>query len=196
MNEFLYDVGTALVVVDVQNDFADPGGSLAVAGGEQVVAAANAHVAAAAAAGAPVFYTQDWHPPDTPHFAKDGGTWPVHCVQDTWGAQLHPDLVVRGHVVRKGEHGEDGYSGFTMKDPVSGRTVPTPLAGQLREQGVRSLVVLGLATDYCVRATALEGREQGWPVTVPWGAVAAVELQAGDAERTREELVSAGVVVA
>jgi nicotinamidase/pyrazinamidase len=190
-----YDPSTALVVVDVQNDFADPAGSLAVRGGPEVVAAANAEVRAAAAAGALVFYTQDWHPADTPHFAKDGGTWPVHCVQDTWGAQLHPDLVVAGEVVRKGEHGEDGYSGFTMRHPVSGAAVPTPLADQLRAAGVQRLVVLGLATDYCVRATALEGRELGWPVTVPWAAVRAVDLQPGDGDRTREELLAAGVEV-
>jgi nicotinamidase/pyrazinamidase len=187
-----YDPYVGLVVVDVQNDFADAGGSLAVAGGVEVVAAANAEVQAAVERGAPVFYTQDWHPLDTPHFAKDGGTWPVHCVQDTWGAQLHPDLLVRGEVIRKGEHGEDGYSGFTMRDPLSGASVPTPLAERLRAAGVRRLVVLGLATDYCVRATALEGRELGWPVTVPWSAVRAVDLQPGDGERTRMELLDAG----
>ncbi len=191
-----YSLRTALVVVDVQNDFADPAGSLAVRGGPGVVAAANAEVRAARAAGAPVFYTQDWHPADTPHFAKDGGTWPVHCVQDSWGAQLHPDLEVAGEVVRKGEHGEDGYSGFSMRDPQSGDVVPTRLAALLREAGVEELVVVGLATDYCVRATALEGREQGWPVTIPWSAVSAVDLRPGDGERTREELVAAGVVVA
>jgi nicotinamidase/pyrazinamidase len=191
-----YDSTTALVVVDVQNDFADPAGSLAVAGGEEVVRAANAEIEAATAAGAPVVYTQDWHPESTPHFAKDGGTWPVHCVQDTWGASLHPDLLVQGPVVRKGEHGEDGYSGFSMRDPVSGEVVPTPLADLLRRKGVERLVVLGLATDYCVRATALEGREQGWPVTVPWEAVRAVDLEPGDGEQTREELLAAGVVVA
>lgn len=190
-----YDARTALVVVDVQNDFADPAGSLSVRGGVQVVAAANAHIVQAVLAGAPVFYTQDWHPADTPHFEKDGGTWPVHCVQGTWGAELHPDLDVRGEVVRKGEHGEDGYSGFTMKDPVSGGSTPTPLADQLRARGVERLVVLGLATDYCVRATALEGRAQGWPVTVPWEAVAAVDLQPGDGERTRKELLAAGVQI-
>lgn len=190
-----YTPRTALVVVDVQNDFADPEGSLSVRGGLDVVRAVNDEVARATAAGAPVLYTQDWHPADTPHFAKDGGTWPVHCVQGTWGAQLHPDLAVAGEVVRKGEHGEDGYSGFSMKDPVSGDVVPTRLATLLREAGAAELVVVGLATDYCVRATALEGREQGWPVTVPWGAVAAVEVSPGDGERTRDELRSAGVAV-
>jgi nicotinamidase/pyrazinamidase len=92
----------------------------------------------------------------------------VHCVQGTWGAQLHPELVVAGEVVRKGEHGEDGYSGFSMRDPGSGEVVPTRLAALLRAAGAEQLVVVGLATDYCVRATALEGREQGWAVTVPW----------------------------
>ena len=190
-----YDSRTALVVVDVQNDFADPKGSLSVQGGLDVVRAVNAEVERATSAGAPVLYTQDWHPADTPHFAKDGGTWPVHCVQDTWGAALHPDLRVAGEVVRKGEHGEDGYSGFSMKDPVTGEVVPTRLAALLREAGASELVVVGLATDYCVRATALEGREQGWPVTVLWSAVAAVEVSPGDAERTREELLGAGVAV-
>ncbi len=190
-----YDARTALLVVDVQNDFADPAGSLSVHGGPDVVHAVNAEVERATAAGAPVFYTQDWHPADTPHFAKDGGTWPVHCVQGTWGAQLHPQLTVTGQVVRKGEHGEDGYSGFSMRDPQSGQVVPTPLAQRLRAAGVERLVVLGLATDYCVRATALEGREQGWPVTVPWSAVAAVDLSPGDGERTRQELLAAGVTV-
>jgi nicotinamidase/pyrazinamidase len=190
-----YTARTALVVVDVQNDFADPAGTLAVAGGPAVVAATNTEVAAATSAGASVFYTQDWHPADTPHFAKDGGTWPVHCVQGTWGAELHPDLDVRGEIVRKGEHGEDGYSGFSMRDPVTGEVVPTPLAALLREAGAQEVVVVGLATDYCVRATALEGREQGFAVQVPWTAVAAVDLQPGDGERTREELVAAGVRV-
>ena len=191
-----YSPRTALVVVDVQNDFADPSGSLAVHGGPEVVAAANAEVRAATTAGAAVFYTQDWHPADTPHFAKDGGTWPVHCVRDTWGAQLHPELQVVGEVVRKGENGEDGYSGFSMRDPGSGEVVPTRLPALLRDAGVEELVVVGLATDYCVRATALEGRQQGWPVTVRWSAVAAVDVEPGDGERTREDLVAAGVVIA
>ena len=91
-----YDPKTALIVVDVQNDFADPAGSLAVRGGESIIDLINAQVAAARAAGSVVCYTQDWHPASTPHFAKDGGIWPVHCVADTWGAQLHPALRRRG----------------------------------------------------------------------------------------------------
>src|SRR6266436_3877824 len=109
-----YHRNTALVVVDVQNDFADPDVGLYVPCGEDVVDPVNAEIAEARAARGLVVYTQDWHPESTPHFAKDGGTWPVHCVAGTWGAELHPALVVDGPRVRKGANGEDGYSGFTM----------------------------------------------------------------------------------
>ena len=117
-----YDPTTALLVVDVQNDFADPSGSLYVKGGEEVVPLINREIERARAAGASVIYTQDWHPESTPHFQKDGGVWPVHCVMSTWGAELHRDLVTVGPVVRKGSNGEDGYSGFTQRDPESGET--------------------------------------------------------------------------
>src|ERR1700737_2679904 len=102
---------TALIVVDVQNDFADPGGSLYVSGGEDIPAIANSEVAAALGGGSVVVYTQDWHPASTPHFVTDGGVCPVHCVGGTWGAELHPDLRVTGPRVQKGTGGEDGYSG-------------------------------------------------------------------------------------
>ena len=167
-----YDPATALVVVDVQNDFADPEGSLTVAGAGAVVVAVNAEVDAALAAGATVAYTQDWHPPSTPHFAKDGGVWPVHCVGATWGAAFHPDLVVAGEVVRKGSGGEDGYSGFTMRDPITGATRSTGLDELLRERGVERVVVVGLALDYCVKATALDALGLGYACEVPLGATA------------------------
>src|SRR5215213_6494902 len=112
-----YDATTALLIVDVQNDFADPNGSLYVKGGESIVPLINREIDRARTAGALVFYTQDWHPESTPHFQKDGGIWPVHCVMETWGAELHADLSVVGAVVRKGSNGEDGYSGFTMRQP-------------------------------------------------------------------------------
>src|SRR5919202_293409 len=99
-----YDGATALVVTDVQNDFADPAGNLSVPGGADVVAAVNREIAEAREAGGLVVYSQDWHPESTPHFAKDGGVWPVHCVMESWGAQLHPDLDADGPVVRKGAH--------------------------------------------------------------------------------------------
>jgi nicotinamidase/pyrazinamidase len=190
-----YDPSTALIVVDVQNDFADPAGSLYVAGGDQVVPLINAEIERARATGAPVFYTQDWHPPSTPHFAKDGGIWPVHCVMDTWGAQLHPALVVDGPIVRKGSNGEDGYSGFSMRDPASGLTTPTELAGLLAAAGVTTLVVAGLATDYCVKSTVLDARGHGYLTTVLEPAIRAVNLQPGDGDRAVEEMLAAGALL-
>ena len=190
-----YDPETALIVVDVQNDFADPRGSLYVAGGEQTVPVLDREIEAAQAAGATVMYTQDWHPPDTPHFAKDGGIWPVHCVQGTWGAEFRPGLLVAGPVVRKGSNGEDGYSAFTMRDPATGETTPTELGRLLRERGITRIFVGGLATDYCVKATALDARALGYPTTVLADAIRAVDLQAGDGERALEEMRAAGVAL-
>jgi nicotinamidase/pyrazinamidase len=190
-----YDPHTALVVVDLQNDFADPAGGLAVTDGAAIVPFVNAQVLAAGSAGALVVYTQDWHPEHTPHFAADGGTWPSHCVQDTWGARLHPDLLVAGPVVRKGANGEDGYSGFTMRDALTGATVATDLDWLLREAGVTSVVVCGLATDYCVRATVLDALERGFRTSVLAEGIRAVDLQAGDGERAIREVVAAGATI-
>jgi nicotinamidase/pyrazinamidase len=190
-----YDPTTALLVVDVQNDFADPQGSLYVNGGEETVPFINAEIDRAQRAGARVFYTQDWHPESTPHFQKDGGIWPVHCVQGTWGAQLHPRLVVGGPVVQKGSNGEDGYSGFTMRDPVTGDTIATPLGEMLAAAAVTQLVICGLATDYCVKSTVLDARERGYPITVLQNGICAVELQPGDGDRAIEEMFSAGALL-
>jgi nicotinamidase/pyrazinamidase len=187
-----YDPSTALLVVDVQNDFADPAGSLFVRGGDEVVARINDEIQRAASAGAFVIYTQDWHPPSTPHFAKDGGVWPVHCVADTWGAELHPGLVVAGPSVRKGSNGEDGYSGFTMRDPETGEDRATALEALLNQCGVTQLVVVGLATDYCVRGTVLDARSLGFETTLLTEGVAAVELAPGDGARALEEMAAAG----
>ncbi len=161
-----YDGETALIVVDMQNDFADPEGSLYVPGGEEVVPTVNREIERAREAGAFVVYTQDWHPESTPHFATEGGTWPVHCVGDTWGAELHPDLEVTGPTVRKGTGGEDGCSGFSVRDPESGEESATSLAESLAERGIRRVVVVGLALDYCVKATALDAATGGWETTV------------------------------
>lgn len=190
-----YDPTTALVIVDLQNDFADPDGGLTVAGGDAIVGSVNDEVAIAMDAGATVVATQDWHPESTPHFAKDGGVWPVHCVADTWGAELHPRLVLPAEttVVRKGTNGEDGYSGFTMRDPVTGEEIPTVLDRLLRERGVRRVIVVGLATDYCVKATVLDGVRLGYEMSLIVDAVAAVDLAAGDGDRALAEMREAGV---
>lgn len=190
-----YGPGDALVVADMQVDFASPDGGLYVRGGEEVLPVVNAEVAAARAAGATVVYTQDWHPPVTPHFAKDGGVWPVHCVHDTAGAELLSGLTVDGPVVRKGTGGEDGYSGFSVRDPLSGETAATRLGSLLEEAGVRRIVVTGLAGDFCVKETALDGRRLGYEVVVPLAATRFVELHAGDGARAVEEMEAAGVVV-
>jgi nicotinamidase/pyrazinamidase len=193
-----YDERTALVVVDMQNDFADPAGGLAVAGGDEIVPGVNEAIASAVEAGALVVATQDWHPESTPHFAKDGGIWPVHCVGGTWGAELHPelDLPVEARRVRKGQHGEDGYSGFTMRDPTSGEETPTELEGLLRAREIERVVVCGLATDYCVKATALDAVRLGFEVTLLGDAVAAVNLDASDGDRALAEMVDGGVRLA
>jgi nicotinamidase/pyrazinamidase len=190
-----YRPGIALIVVDVQNDFADPAGSLSVAGGADVIPAINGEIALARNHGALVVFTQDWHPEHTPHFAKDGGLWPDHCVQETWGAAFHPALDVPdgATVVRKGANGEDGYSGFTMRDPDSGETTGTALEATLRGADVTDVVVTGLATDYCVKATALDAVRLGFTTTVLTDAIAAVELEPGDGERALSELDDAGV---
>ena len=187
-----YRPGMALIVVDVQNDFADPAGSLSVAGGDAIVPAVSRGVRAALDDGAIVVATQDWHPESTPHFAKDGGTWPVHCVADTWGAELHPGLIVAGPSVRKGSNGEDGYSGFTMRDPETGEDRPTALEALLRQCGVTQVVASGLATDYCVRGTVLDSCRLGFETVVLTDKVAAVELIPGDGARALSEMAEAG----
>lgn len=190
-----YDPRTALIVVDVQNDFADPAGSLSVSGGEAILPRVNQEIADAGEAGALVVFTQDWHPASTPHFAKDGGTWPVHCVRDTWGAELHPGLEAPADAarVRKGSNGEDGYSGFTMRDPTTQAEIPTELDGLLRERGIESVVVCGIATDYCVKATGLDAARLGYTTRVLTDAIAAVDLEPGDGDRALDELRGAGV---
>jgi nicotinamidase/pyrazinamidase len=190
-----YDERTALLVVDVQNDFADPSGGLSVPGGEEIVPVVNHEIGKAKAAGALVVYTQDWHPASTPHFAKDGGVWPVHCVQGTWGADLHPDLRVEGDVVRKGADGKDGYSGFSVRDPKTGDTSPTILETLLRERGIERVVIGGLATDYCVVETVLDARVLGFPVEVVVAATRAVDLEPGDGDRAIARMAGSGAIL-
>ena len=190
-----YDARTALIVVDMQNDFADPDGGLFVPGGDEIVQTVNAEIDRAREAGALVIYTQDWHPERTPHFAKDGGAWPVHCVAFTWGAELHPALKVAGESIRKGVGGEDGYSGFTVRDPESGEEHETGLAEMLAEHSIERVIVVGLALDYCVKATALDAAVLGFHTTVLAHATRAVNLEPGDGEQAVAELEAARVEI-
>lgn len=195
MTETHYDEYTALLVVDVQNDFADPGGNLYVSGGDEAIGAINREIERAKEAGATVLYTQDWHPETTPHFAKDGGVWPTHCVQGTWGAELHPDLlVVEGPLVRKGVGGEDGYSAFSVRDPESGEKNATEAGRILQQHGIRRVVVIGLAQDYCVKETVLDAVRLGFDTEFVLDATRPVDLQPGDGDRAVKEMQEAGAV--
>ena len=182
-----YDSKTALIVVDVQNDFADPNGGLSVAGAPAVIPTISREIESARDNGALVVYTLDWHPPSTPHFAKDGGTWPVHCVQNTEGAEFHPELRddPRITVISKGLGDTDCYSAFDETD----------LATQLHRQNVEEVVVGGLATDYCVKNTVLDALKNGFKVKAIENAMRAVDLQPGDGERAVDEMRAAGAKV-
>jgi nicotinamidase/pyrazinamidase len=179
-------VPTALVIVDFQNDFT-PGGALAVRDGDAIAP----RIEALARSGDYdlVVATRDWHPPDHGSFAAQGGPWPQHCVQGTPGAELHPSLdrTLVDVVIDKGQDpGTEGYSGFEA----------TNLAELLRERGVDHVTVVGLATDYCVRNTALDALRHGFGVTVDSTAVRPVEVQPGDGQRALEEVRAAGGSIA
>lgn len=176
----------ALIVVDVQNDFC-PGGTLAVPHGDEVVAPLNKLIDEFLERGDPVYKSRDWHPPKTKHFADYGGTWPVHCVQNTKGAEFHPALRddARIKVISKGLGDTDCYSAFDETD----------LGSQLEKAGVEEVVVGGLATDYCVKNTVLDARKHGFKVKAIKDAMRAVELQAGDGEKAIEEMRAAGAEI-
>ncbi|MGH7322605.1 MAG: nicotinamidase [Candidatus Rokuibacteriota bacterium] len=179
----------ALVVVDVQNDFC-PGGALGVSRGDEVVPVLNRYIERFRQAMAPVFATRDWHPPKTKHFQAYGGVWPSHCVQGTAGAAFHPALSLPDDavVVSKGMDPEqDAYSGLQAEDPSG-----LPFAAVLGERGVQRLYIGGLATDYCVKATALDAAREGFEVVVLMDAIRAVDLKPGDGERAIAEMREAG----
>jgi len=195
MSSTPYGPDTAVVVVDVQVDFGDPSGSLYVAAGEQVVEPINALTQQVQDAGGKAYFTQDWHPRETPHFVDQGGIWPPHCVAGTPGAELLDDLVVRGPVVRKGVDGRDGYSGFSVRDPTTGETESTVLGGLLQRDGVRRVLVVGLAGDYCVVETALDAAALGYEVEMPLSLTRFVDLEEGDDDKAVARARAAGVRV-
>ncbi len=176
----------ALVIVDFQNDFT-PGGALAVPDGDTIAGKINA--LAASGDYDLIIATRDWHPPDHGSFAAQGGPWPVHCVADSEGAQLHPALDASkvDVIVDKGQSPDtDGYSGFEG----------THLESLLRDRGITQVTVVGLATDYCVKNTALDALRAGFQVTVDSTAVRGVEVNEGDSERALAEVRAAGGVMA
>src|SRR5215210_5007979 len=166
----------ALLVIDFQNDFC-PGGALAVAGGDEIAGP----VRRLADDIELVFATRDWHPPDHASFETEGGPWPVHCVQGSDGAALHramDDVRVDAIVDVGRERDDEGYSGFEKSD----------LAELMRARGVDEVYVCGLATDYCVRASAIDACREGFDVTVVTDAVRAVDVEPGDGERALAEM--------
>jgi nicotinamidase/pyrazinamidase len=177
------DAKRALIVVDVQNDFC-PGGALAVEGGDEVIAPLNGLIQEFLSRGDVVVKSRDWHPPHTRHFAAYGGTWPVHCVQHSRGAQFHPDLIEdpRILIISKSKMDADEYSAFDG----------TGLADLLRRHGVGEVWVGGLATDYCVKHTVLDALREGFPVKAVADAMRPVEVEPGDGARALEEMRAAG----
>jgi nicotinamidase/pyrazinamidase len=176
----------ALIVVDVQNDFC-PGGALAVPQGDEVVTPLNKLIAEFLERGEPVFKSRDWHPEKTKHFAAYGGTWPVHCVQNTRGAEFHPDLIndERIRVISKGLGDTDCYSAFDE----------TALAAELHRLGIEEIWVGGLATDYCVKSTVLDALKEGFRVKALQNAMRAVEVNPGDGDRAIAEMQEAGAII-
>jgi nicotinamidase/pyrazinamidase len=177
----------ALVIVDVQVDFF-PGGRLGVPGGDEVVPVLNRWIEQARRGGAVVVATRDWHPADHKSFAAQGGPWPIHCVRETPGAAFHPqlDLPDDAVVISKGtDPGDVGYSMFEDTD----------LAERLTEAGVRRLWVGGLALDYCVRSTVLDGVEAGFEVHLIADAVRAVNLNPDDGEKSLKRIRAAGAKI-
>lgn len=186
-------MNTALIIVDVQRDFC-PGGALPAPGGDRILPALNAEIAHASTAGMPIYASRDWHPATTSHFKAFGGEWPPHCVQGTEGAAFHPELRLPPQtvVISKGmDPARPGYSAFDGETSGGRR-----LAADLRDRGVRRIYVMGIATEYCVKATALDGRREGFDVTVLTDAIAPIEARPGDAARALAEMAVAGVVLA
>jgi nicotinamidase/pyrazinamidase len=170
----------ALLIVDVQNDFCT-GGALAVPDSERVVAMLNRYIDDAVAKDVPIYASRDWHPPDTSHFEPFGGIWPVHCVQDSAGARFHPELRLPPStiVISKGQDAErHGYSA------LEGRTADgTAFLDDLQRRGIIHLAVGGLATDYCVKHSAIDAADAGLEVTVLEDAIAGVDVHPGDSRR-------------
>jgi len=177
------DKQTALVVVDIQNDFC-PGGALPVKDGDKVVPVLNKYIERFRKTGSPILFTRDWHPPDHSSFKAQGGPWPPHCVQNSEGAKFHADLHIppEGEVISKAEQKDEAYSFFKGID----------LAQKLKERGIKRLLIGGLATDYCVKETVLDGLRYGFEVYHLDDASRGVNVNPDDSERALQEMVAMG----
>ncbi len=186
---------SALIVVDLQNDFC-PGGSLPVPQGNDVVPVIQALIGAFSAGGQPIALTRDHHPADHISFQSRGGPWPPHCVVGTHGFDYHPDLVVpsrAAHFIKGFTRDRDAYSGFEgIRIGPGGEMIGENLADYLHHHGVETVYLTGLATDYCVRATALDALREGFTTWVVVDAIRGVDVKSGDSQRALLELAEKG----
>ncbi len=184
--EFALTKKDALVVVDMQNDFIC--GALSVPGAEEIIENVNNYVKIFSEKGLPVFFTRDWHPEDHISFKENGGVWPKHCVAGSWGAQFHEKLFIpedNRFIISKGTFSDfDAYSGFQA----------TVLNDLLKERGVKRLFICGVATDYCVKHTAMGAINLGYQVFILLDAIKGVDLSPSDSEKALELLYSMGAV--
>jgi nicotinamidase/pyrazinamidase len=179
----------ALLVVDVQNDFC-PGGALRVPGGDKIIPALNRYIKVFRAKQLPVFASRDWHPRQTSHFKEFGGLWPAHCVRNTRGSRFHQALKLTRGAVRlyKGmDPGKDSYSVFQAQDRKG-----AGFSGLLKFYGITELYIGGLATDYCVRFTAIDALKKGIKVKILTDAIMGVNINPADSQKAIQEMVRQG----
>lgn len=178
------DKKSALMVVDVQRDFC-PGGALPVPDGDKVIPVLNGYIEKFQGVRSPIYATRDWHPPNHMSFKARGGEWPLHCVQNTEGAEFHPDLKLpeKTRIVSKAsDPNKEAYSGFDGTD----------LEKELRKRGIEKVFVGGLATDYCVRSTVLDALKLGFETILLEDATQGVNVKPGDSAKAVEEMVKKG----
>jgi nicotinamidase/pyrazinamidase len=179
----------ALLVVDVQNDFC-PGGALGVPEGHKIVPSINKYIKIFAKSKSPIFATRDWHPVKTKHFKDFGGVWPIHCLQNSKGATFHPDLKLTKDMILlyKGmDPDKDCYSSFHAED-ASGIS----LLDWLKRLDIKELYIAGLATDYCVKFTAIDALKNGFKVRILIDAIQGVNLKPKDSEEAIKKIINMG----
>ncbi len=186
MNKVIITNNSAIIAVDIQNDFC-PGGALPVPDGDAVVYSMNLYITKFSKMGLPVYFTRDWHPQNHISFKTNGGIWPEHCVQETYGAELHKKLLIpsRAVIISKGiSPDNEGYSGFQGTD----------LDKRLKAKNIRQLFIGGLATDYCVKSTVLDALHAGFDVVFLSDASKGVDVDTGDSEQAIDEMLREGAV--
>ncbi len=177
---------SALIIVDVQNDFI-PGGALPVPDGDKVIEPLNKYIKLFTDLRRIVVATRDWHPPNHMSFKEYGGIWPPHCIQNSWGAEFHPDLHLPKNIIiinKATEHDKEAYSGFEG----------TALHQILKNNGVKRVFIGGLATDYCVKNTVLDALKLGYETILLLDAIKGVDVNEGDSEKAIEEMITEGAI--